>query len=512
MFRYILISVIFLGFILRIYAINFGFPFIESRPDETIGMHIALGYGKGDFNPHNFHWPSLFSYIIFILYGIYISLGFLINHFYTWRNVIDEVITNPTNFLLISRLISVFSGTFTVYFTYKIGKLFFNETIGFIASIFLAFTYLHVRDSHFGVPDILMVFFVMVTIYWIGQIYQVPSLDNYVYSGLFYGLATSVKYNAFLLLIPILIIHYFIIREQKSKYFNKNIILLFLISLTAFTIGTPFWILDFPTFFSDASFEFKHLIEGHQDIILGRGWWYHLNFSLWYGMGGPLLILSLCGLIYCFVNDYRKSTIIFSFPIVYYFVAGSGYTVFVRYILPVVPFAAISAAILVNIIFLKILDVKKITKYNRYLIKTFIIIIIIFPSFTNVIKFNKILGNKDNRVIVSEWIEENISADSSLGFVGNKYAKIQLPKEYQLNNIKLLDYLIIEKSPLDFYNCHSDNLTKIIENEYHKLKIFRAQNGNNSNKYDQQDAFYVPYAGFSGVIRPGPDYLIYKRK
>jgi len=29
--------------------------------------------------------------------------------------------------------------------------------------------------------------------------------------------------------------------------------------------------------------------------------------------------------------------------------------------------------------------------------------------------------------------------------------------------------------------------------------------------YDQQDAFYVPFANFASVSRPGPDIQIYER-
>jgi hypothetical protein len=29
--------------------------------------------------------------------------------------------------------------------------------------------------------------------------------------------------------------------------------------------------------------------------------------------------------------------------------------------------------------------------------------------------------------------------------------------------------------------------------------------------FDQQDAFFVPFAGFRGVKRPGPNFALYKR-
>ena len=29
--------------------------------------------------------------------------------------------------------------------------------------------------------------------------------------------------------------------------------------------------------------------------------------------------------------------------------------------------------------------------------------------------------------------------------------------------------------------------------------------------YDMQDAFFIPFAGFRGVERPGPNFLIYRK-
>jgi hypothetical protein len=33
-----------------------------------------------------------------------------------------------------------------------------------------------------------------------------------------------------------------------------------------------------------------------------------------------------------------------------------------------------------------------------------------------------------------------------------------------------------------------------------------------SGIYDRQDAFFLPIAGFTGVARPGPTVLIYRRR
>jgi len=285
------------------------------------------------------------------------------------------------------------------------------------------------------------------------------------------------------------------------------------VTLIAFTLGTPFWIMDFPSFFSDVTFEIRHLINGHEGIVLGRGWWYHLKFSLWHGMGPVLLALSLAGLIRLFLQDVKKSLLVFSFPLVYYVFFGYGYTVFVRHMLPILPFTALSAALLVTSLFEK----------HRFLIIILVGLTVLFPL-GNAIQFDNIISKKDNRVVAAQWIEKNIPIGSSIGFAGSKYSRIKLSAGYRLSQIyeslarqeaaiseDQPIYLIVEKSPLLFYSYIPDNLNNIIKEKYRILKVFAVGSGNKSI-YDQQDAFYIPYAGFFKIIRPGPDILIYIRK
>src|SRR5262249_52508589 len=117
-------------------------------------------------------------------------------------------------------------------------------------------------------------------------------------------------------------------------------------ALLAFICGTPYAILDAPHFLEGLRFDFNHLNEGH-GILLGRGWSYHLTFSLWYGLGAPLLLAGLAGAVLLTATSRKNAVVILTFPVLYYATVGRGYTVFVRYITPVVPFLCVTAALAV---------------------------------------------------------------------------------------------------------------------------------------------------------------------
>ena len=116
---------------------------------------------------------------------------------------------------------------------------------------------------------------------------------------MFAGAATSTKYGGILLIAPICAVHFFNIstnKGEKHKLFIDKRILLFMVALvSAFLLGTPFCLIDSSGFLSDFMFEMRHLAGGHF-IPLGIGWLYHLRFSLFFGLGWPLLIASMAGI------------------------------------------------------------------------------------------------------------------------------------------------------------------------------------------------------------------------
>ena len=71
---YILPLILLAGFLLRVWGIAFGLPFLY-HADEPIIVNHALAFGAGDLNPHFFKIPPLVSYLLFACYGIYYLVG-----------------------------------------------------------------------------------------------------------------------------------------------------------------------------------------------------------------------------------------------------------------------------------------------------------------------------------------------------------------------------------------------------------------------------------------------------
>jgi hypothetical protein len=72
------------------------------------------------------------------------------------------------------------------------------------------------------------------------------------------------------------------------------------------------------------------------------------------------------------------------------------------------------------------------------------------------------------------------------------------------------DVVVVQESPLRSYSNVPDDLASMLT-RYRRVQVFRAIDLGRPHVFDQQDALFVPYDGFKGVGRPGPNLTIYQR-
>ena len=527
-FYIIFTMILIVAAIVRCRGIGFGLPHTECRPDETIIVHIAMEFFKGDPNPHFFRYPTLYMYIMFFFYSCRFAVGLLIGNYASVQDFIAERHTDASTLYLMARYVSAFFGTATVAITYLIAKKFHGKKTAIVSAMFLALAYLHVRESHFGVTDVTAVFFVMSSMLFIVNAFKTGQLKHYLWAALLAGLATSTKYNGIILIVPIFATHYMnVARERESvtleTLIDKRIVLSATVLTAGFLIGTPFALIDFGQLINDFLFELGHLGKGH-GIIIQRGWLYHVRFSLFHGLGWPLLITGILGMILLAFKDTRKWIALCSFPIFFYIIAGKGYTVFVRYALFLVPFLCITAAV-----FIVYLCKKLTTQFGTFAKNAVLCIavgLIILPSAINVIKFDTLQSKEDNRLIAAKWINKNIPKGSIICQTGSFPGRIRLIPGYrqwyydkELESFTFInkqkdghpEYMVVEQSDLVQYGKLTSKLKQLLNKHYSEQVSFVAnQPSERGRLYDQQDAFYTPFAGFNGVVRPGPNLYIYK--
>ncbi len=306
---------------------------------------------------------------------------------------------------------------------------------------------------------------------------------------------------------------------------------------------------------------------GHLGIDLGSGFVYHLKFSLNYGMGIYLLGVSLLSLIYLIFNRNKQIIILLVNIALFYFFMGKGKSVFMRYMLPVIPFLCVTSAIFLA----GVSDMLKISDKTRAALLFVAVILLVLNPLTRTIRTNELLAEKDTRVIASGYIQSNIRQGSNImltSYFGAPmlYQSVELlRKEYDAlaaaapnKSYKKLKMLIdltaqrqltsyniyrvtkapsLEKSELPYEITKRDlvknNIEYVVLNEYYfeyyeapdSFKKLIKENGElvmtilpmNSDDVtepvlDPIDLFYLPVDNLEGFNRPGPVIRIYKMR
>jgi 4-amino-4-deoxy-L-arabinose transferase-like glycosyltransferase len=330
---------------LRVWGIGFGLPHTLTRPDEDAVFSIALRFFGRTLDPAFFHWPTLFMYTVAAGYVVYFNIGRLAGWFPFEISFVAAAPVYPAPLLLIARALSAASGVMTVWTVHRLGLLLFDRTRALIGALFLAVAALHVRNSHFGVTDVAATWLLTLSFLFTARFARTGARRDLVLSALWAGLAASTKYNAGLVALPGLWVIASGGCDRVSGWgFRVRLLLVYcVVAVVAFVAGTPYAVLDVRSFIAALAEVSARLRDGHA-AMAGYGWVVHLRSSLYYGLGLPLLIAGIVGLVLYWWQDRRAGVLFALFPVVYFAVIGGGQTAFARYVIPLVPFLCLSAA------------------------------------------------------------------------------------------------------------------------------------------------------------------------
>jgi len=175
---------------------------------------------------------------------------------------------------------------------------------------------------------------------------------------------------------------------------------------------------------SGLSKQFTRIARGQS---IGRvdtwgGFWSYITGDQWHGFGPmgrnsltggiglPLVVLSLAGLIYCLITHTKESLLLASLPIVLYsFLGNLSYKV-MRHLLPVVPFLTLFAAQFIYVLIYKLRVLEK----KKNIVSTAIVLIIVLPMLFDSIRHDYMITQKDTRTLAKVWIEKNLPSGSKI--------------------------------------------------------------------------------------------------
>jgi 4-amino-4-deoxy-L-arabinose transferase-like glycosyltransferase len=397
----ILFVIIVLGFSLRIWGLDFGLPY-QFHQDEPIIVNHALAYGSGDLNPHFFIIPPLASYILFVFYGLYFLILKLSGVVNNSDSFVINFFRNPTGFYLIGRfLLGLIPSLVSICLTHFISRKLFSRRAALYAAFFMAVAFLNVVNAHYIYTDNLLVMFILSAYLIILSLINHPTRLKCILSGFFIGLSIASKYNAGIMIVPFFAAYFFSKKENRAfEVIIKDISTFIIVLFVTFIVCNPYAVLDYKLFFLSVPGRIRHSYIG---------WFHHIQYSLFEGVGFISVLLGISGLICALKKQFKIVSILLLFPVIFYLHLVFASQVFSRYALALIPFLSIGIGFLLfDFLGQKI----KSQFYQRIIV--FISVLLVIPTLIKSIKADQLFAGCDTRVEATEWIKINIPLFSKI--------------------------------------------------------------------------------------------------
>lgn len=420
--------IVLLGGALRFYGIDYGLP-SNYHPDEVPKVNAIMRMvDQGDLNPTYFLHPSLLLYSTYALNKIFHLFG------------IDGGFRDTA--FLAGRCVSAIAGTASLYLIYRSGVLLFSRFVGLSAAALLAVFPLHVACSRYMKEDVLLIFYVLLTlVITLKAVYE--SRPRYlILAGFFAGVSASSKYSGLLsVLIPAAA------PWLKSRRVLPDVQYLFyafiggLFAPLGFVLCTPYSVLTPEKFIKDFNSERHHMERGHTIPFdaWSQYWTYHYWRSIVPGTGLIAAALAVVAAGAFIFRWYFEGLFVIGLLLMFYmpaeWVKAKPAPQPERYILPCLPFMALAIAGFCN--WLR-------GSRLKLLAPVLLVAAFVFPLVRSLQLASEV--PVDTRDRMAQWMIEHLPAGSTVlmdwkpycpRFWNNEFNVVYVPRATILSNLQM---------------------------------------------------------------------------
>ena len=466
-----------LGVGMRFYGLDWGLPYHFHSDERVMAFHTeklrtAASVAEVVSEERRFFlYPPLLMYLQIGLVAA-VSLVHRFSH------------TDPSSltlYYLLGRGLVALFGSLTLLLIYRLGRRLYSESVGRLAAVLLAFTVLHIRDSHFYFPDVPMTFFVVLTFLAAVGIMEGRGIRPAILTGICAGLGIATKQTALMVLPAIAAAHLLgAFRGQTLSWaaarkalgslrFWGLLVLPFAVAGVTFLLVDPF-VLAAPGRFLAMSGRTAAFVKGANQ----PNWTYqftHTTIAFWFtnvlyfGMGPLLEAASLLGILWAaalgavrtwrrrVVDAYASDVLVLAFVLPYLAFVGGGYMKFIRYAIPTLPFLCLLGARFLS-------DLREGARSRGLRAAAGVLTgAVILGSFLYGLAYMNIYRREDVRIQASKWIHANVPAGAAV-LIDSSAAT------------PLLGSMFFQP---DFYSSYMNGLGPGAQNrtDYYRIKVLR---------------------------------------
>jgi len=425
----VLIALLFVvGLILRLWGIGFGKPLIL-HPDEhqVVGVAVTMLKSGWIAPPTPYHYPTVFHYLLLpgfaLLYVKGKSTGM-------WRSL-DDIHWETFEFYELARAHSAVLGALTIVLTFVLATRLWpgrrGRWTGVIAATYITFAFNHVKESHHGVTDAALTFFVVVAFIAIVSAWRRGTVASFALAGFAAGIACATKYSA-LPIVAVLIAAHFLQRNGRWTAWPRLAAGLAAVPVGFFT-GYPYAFLNWPPFL-------EHLgwMSGHSGMgTFDPRYRFHVivKYAMESGLGWLFtLTLAAAGVFAIYRRRVEEALEIVFVVVALSLLANTAFPFYPRYLVPLMPATAILVG---SFIVAGWEQLARAAGPGRRamapLAAVALVLAIMWPQARESVEYVQYITSTDTRVGAYEYIVANIPAGST---VATEEPYLRLPPDFTL--------------------------------------------------------------------------------
>jgi len=391
---------------LRLYGLRYGLPAVYN-PDEVAIMSRALAFGKWDFNPHNFLYPTFYFYALFGWEGLTAAAAVLTRSVASFGAFQREFFVDPTRVFVAGRVLTALLGAATVVATGVLGARMTTLggwAAGVVAALLLAVAPLHVLNSHYVKHDVPVTLLIVLAYLAYDRLWNLPPNEAegpLLVAAAVTGVAFSTHYYTIFLAIPLAWSAARGARDAADAI--RRVAIAAAVSGAVFFLLSPFILLEPGTALRD--------IRANRQIVVDRAV-ESLGYIATAARYGSLLLfdtagaiapwLALAGIGLAAARDVKRTIWLLAFPIPFFlFIAGTFPAS--RYLVPLVPFLAIFAGV----------TVWEIWRRQR-LVAQFVLTAALAMAGRESLTTDAFIRQTDTRTLALRYIEQHLPAGATI--------------------------------------------------------------------------------------------------
>lgn len=392
------------GLALRIWGLAFGLPLLL-YPDEysVVGVAIEM-LRSGWIDPAWYVYPTFFMNLM--LPGL--AIQYLIGHAQGLFGSLAEISNRDPGFYWVGRLYAAALGALTIPAAYRLATASFRDgrgrRAGLVAAAIVAFSFIHVRESHYGVTDVptgLVMTLAMIAI--AGVLYRGRTAD-YAIAGLLCGLAGSTKYTALPILAPLAAAH--LLGRPAERWRDRRVVVALGCVVAGFLIGSPYALLNWPPFLQHLGWN-GHFAGAATPGRAASLFSQVAGYGMESGFGAPAFLLLVAALVGAIHRRRPASLMLASLLLAAVpLLTQTSHPFFARFLVPLVP----TAGVLIGGLIVGAADLLA-RRVRRPLAGTatvaIVTLLIVQGPLRESIQFDRLMARTDSRTAAYHYIADN---------------------------------------------------------------------------------------------------------